>query len=435
MYKFFGNIRLAIKSIFGKKIRSFLTMLGIIIGVFSIVSLIGIGQGVKSEVVGQIEGFGSNMLMIMPGSLSGGPSSRGTMSMEDVKTINDVDGLDYVVPVSVVPLPVSETEPIAPSQMDQGQIEMMKEASTESSDSMMGAGSMGVLAVGSTSNLKKVLLNSDTLAEGEIVGRIFNDEEYESAAKVTTLMSGAVTELFPDTPIQDIVGKTIYVGKEPFEIIGAQEPVESTSMFDDQGMTNVAIIPLKTASELAESTNITQVVASVSDVEEVDTIKENVRLALLEAHEGIEDFSITTQEEVLSMLDQILSVITAMLGGIAAISLLVGGIGVMNIMLVSVTERTFEIGLRKAIGASNSDILIQFLVEAIFLTFLGGTIGIVFAYLGAFVMDAQFGLAPVINLQSLALAYSFTATIGIIFGVAPAIRASRLDPINALRHE
>ena len=431
MFKFFENIKLAIKAILGKKIRSFLTMLGVIIGVFSIVLLIGIGEGVKSEVTGQIEGLGSNIIMVMPGSMRGGPmSSSGSFSPEDMETIKTVDGIEYTVPMAIVPLPVSTTKPIAPSAMGANQ---MAEASSENSSLLDHAGQQ-IIAIGSTYDMEKAFENSE-MASGEHVGRMFNEDEYNNVSKVVTLRSGAMKILFPDTQAKDAIGRTIYVGKEPFEIIWAEEAVESESFMDDSSMNNMVFIPMSTIKDLTDSIDISQFVITIKDVDTVDTIKENIRLVLLEAHEGVEDFSITTQEEILSMFDQVLGVITTMLGGIAAISLLVGGIGVMNIMLVSVTERTHEIGLRKAIGASGSDILIQFLVEAIFLTFLGGTIGVVLAFVGAFFMDMQFGLAPVINLQSVLLAYSFTAFVGIFFGVAPAIRASRLDPIEALKYE
>ncbi|MFH1597885.1 MAG: ABC transporter permease [Patescibacteria group bacterium] len=436
MYKFLGNVRLAIKAIMGKKIRSFLTMLGIIIGVFSIVLLIGIGEGVKDEVTGQIEGFGSNMLMVMPGSLGGPPTANsGSFSPEDLETVKGVAGLDYVVPMAIVPLPVADTAPIAPSELSPDQLALLSDDSTGDSG-LMGQMHQQVLAAGSTTDMKFISEGSDLFFDQPILGRRFTQEEYDNEARVATVLSGALDQLFPDTSAEDALGRTIYIGKEPFAIIGAQTPDESGDLFAGQSsMSNVVIIPMSTAFALADSTAISQMVVSVTDAEAIDTIKEDIRLALLEAREGVEDFSITTQEEILSMLDQILSVLTTMLGGIAAISLLVGGIGVMNIMLVSVTERTYEIGLRKAIGASDNDVLIQFLVEAIFLTFLGGTIGVALAFAGATIMDVQFGFAPTINLQTVLLAYSFTALVGIVFGVAPAIRASKLDPIKALRYE
>ncbi|MDZ7799003.1 MAG: ABC transporter permease [Patescibacteria group bacterium] len=427
MYKFLENIKLAIKAIWAKKTRSFLTMLGVIIGVFSIVLLIGIGQGVKSEVTGQIEDLGSNLLMVMPGSIGGGPlSSSGTFSEEDLEVIKKVEGIQYTVPMVVVPLPISSTPPTVPANQ--------YSANTGSEQNLIEQSRDRVIAVGTTADLEKAFENSE-MATGEHAGRMFNQQEYDDSSSVATLQSGATENLFPDKSVQDIIGQTIYIGKESFEIIGAQESVESEDLFGNSNMTNMIFIPMTAVEKISASINITQIVVIVKNVDNVDTIKEDIRQSLLQAHEGVEDFSITTQEEILDMFDQVLGVITAMLGGIAAISLLVGGIGVMNIMLVSVTERTREIGLRKAIGASGSDILVQFLVEAMFLTFLGGTIGVGLAFLGAGIMEVQFGLSPEINLQSVLLAYAFTALVGIFFGVAPAIRASRLDPIDALRYE
>ncbi|MBU1149097.1 ABC transporter permease [Patescibacteria group bacterium] len=433
MYKFLGNVKLAIKAIWGKKIRSFLTMLGVIIGVFSIVLLIGIGEGVKDEVTGQIEGLGSNIIMVMPGSMGGGPmASSGSFSLEDMNTIKTVEGIEYAVPMAIVPLPIALTKPVAPSELDQSQLASLAESSE--SEGLISQARQQIVAIGSTHDMENAFKNSE-MASGEHSGRIFNEEEYNNASKVATLRSGAVEILFPDTSTEDIVGQTIYIGKEPFTIIGAEEPVDSESFLDGGSVSNMVFIPMSTLEELTDSIDISQFVVTIKDVETVDIVKEDIRQALLETREGVEDFSITTQEEILSMFDQILSVLTTMLGGIAAISLLVGGIGVMNIMLVSVTERTYEIGLRKAIGASDNDVLIQFLMEAIFLTFLGGTIGVVLAFGGAAIMDTQFGFAPTINLQTVSLAYSFTALVGIVFGVAPAVRASKLDPIKALRYE
>ncbi|MDP2684716.1 MAG: ABC transporter permease [bacterium] len=434
MYKFIENIKLAIKSIWGKKIRSFLTMLGVIIGVFAIVLLIGIGEGVKDEVTGQFEGLGSNIIMVMPGAgFGGGPiSGGGSFSEEDFDVVKGVEGIEYTIPMAIVPLPVLTTPPVAPSDTENYIVPTNEESAAEAS--IFAQAAMQVIVFGSTSDVEKAFAGSD-LAAGESYGRMFNESEYDNAAQVATLQSGAVTQLFPDKSAEEVIGETIYIGKVEFEVIGAQEPVENESLLQDPTMTNMAIIPLTAVETLTDSTNISQFAVTVDDPEKVEEVQENIRLALLESHEGVEDFSITNSEELLDMFDQILGVLTSMLGGIAAISLLVGGIGVMNIMLVSVTERTKEIGLRKAIGASGLDILIQFLVEAIFLTFLGGAIGILLAYIGSVIMDKQFGFAPSITIQSVLMAFAFTAVIGMIFGVAPAVRAARLNPIDALKYE
>jgi len=435
MYKFIENIKLAIKAIWGKKVRSFLTMLGVIIGVFAIVLLTGIGEGVNDEVTGQFESLGSNIIMIMPGAggFGGGPvSGGGTFAPEDFEVIKSVGGIEYVIPMAIAPLPVALTAPVAPSDVP----DFDPTAILEGVDkvSLFEQAQMQVIVFGSNSDVEKAFAGSD-LATGEFSGRMFNQDEYDRAAKVASLQSGAVEQLFPDKKASEVIGEKLFVGKEEFEVIGAQEPIENESLFQDESMTNMVIVPLTTVQKLTDSTDINQFVATVDDPEAVEEIQENIRLALLESHEGVEDFSLTNSAELLDMFDQILGVLTTMLGGIAAISLLVGGIGVMNIMLVSVTERTKEIGLRKAIGASGSDVLVQFLVEAIFLTFLGGAIGILLALLGSYIMDTQFGFAPTITIQSVLIAFAFTTVIGIVFGVAPAVRAARLNPIDALKYE
>jgi len=440
MYKFFENIKLAVKAIWGKKIRSFLTMLGVIIGVFAIVLLAGIGEGVKSEVTGQIEGLGSNLLFLMPGA-NGGPGGGGGGPMasgiafapEDVEIIEEIEGVKYVVPVTMIPLPISNSKPVIPSEMTAEQIQASAETTSES-ESMFEQSSLIAMA---TTIDAEFAFTGDVFSGAEY-GRMFTEQEYDDADKVAVLLSGALKELYPNVTASEVVGTKIYIGKEEFEVVGTVESdsEEESGVFGGgQELSNIVIVPLTAAHEIMDSDSINQIAVTIEEADKVDAVKEEIRLALLEAHEGVEDFSMMTQEELLSMFDQILGVLTTMLGGIAAISLLVGGIGVMNIMLVSVTERTKEIGLRKAIGASGADILVQFLVEAIFLTFLGGAIGIGLAYTGGLIMDAQWGLAAVITIQSILLAFSFTTLIGIFFGVAPAIRAARLDPIDALKYE
>ncbi|MBU0598093.1 ABC transporter permease [Patescibacteria group bacterium] len=440
MYKFFENIKLAIRAIWGKKIRSFLTMLGVIIGVFAIVLLIGIGEGVKSEVTGQIEGLGSNLVFLTPGA--GGPgggqgvqASGGiAFAPEDVATIEKIVGVKYVVPVAMVPLPISNSKPVVPSAMTAEQIQASAGTSSES-ESMFYQSSL--MAMATTTNAEYAFTGN--VFSGAEYGRMFTEEEYDSGYKVAVVLSGALKQLYPNVSASEVVGGSIYIGKEEFEIVGTveSEDEEESGIFggQGQGLSDIVIIPLTTAHEMTDSDNVDQIAVTVEDADKVDVVKEEIRIALLETHEGVEDFSMLTQDELLGMFDQILGVLTTMLGGIAAISLLVGGIGVMNIMLVSVTERTKEIGLRKAIGASGIDIMIQFLVEAVFLTFLGGTTGIGLAFVGSIIMDTQFGFAPVLTIQSILIAFGFCVVIGIFFGVAPAIRAARLDPIDALKYE
>ncbi len=434
MYTFFENFKLALQAIWSKKTRSFLTMLGVIIGVFSIVLLVAIGQGVKQEVTGQIEGLGSNLLFVVPGNFSdetAAPSASGfignsSLTEEDVAALASINGVELAVPIAIMGLPVTTERPVAPK-------DVAVPPSAENQAGTVQQSATSIMLIGSNADVKTAFAGQMT--QGEEYGHMFTEEEYESAERVAVGYSGATDALFPEKDIQEVLGETIYIGKHEFEIVGLLEAEQTEGLFSSTDMTKVIVIPFTTAKEISETLAINRIVLSVADSSNIETVKKAAYNSLLNTHEGVEDFDVLTQEDLLDVFNEILGIITTMLGGIAAISLLVGGIGVMNIMLVSVTERTKEIGLRKAIGASGFDILTQFIIEAILLTLIGGIIGVLLAQGGASIMDAQFGFAPVISFDIILLAFGFTVIVGIFFGVAPAIRASRLDPIDALKYE
>ncbi|MCL4078200.1 ABC transporter permease [Coriobacteriia bacterium Es71-Z0120] len=390
--------RIAMRALAANKARSALTMLGVIIGVAAVILLVAIGTGVQGEITGQIEGLGSNLLFIVPGQYSGGmggdqaPPAR-RLTLEDADLIaRKVEGLSAVVPVL------------------QG-------------GATIKAGNRSMRVVVAAGNEQGTEVFASTLAGG----RHYRRSEVQVAARVCALGSRVAETLFPG---KDPVGQRVSINGQRFTVIGHYESLGGGLSGDQDSQ---VYIPVTTAQRLFGVNFINTIVVKAATAEDVERVKAEIRRVLTPRYG--EEFTVFTQEQTLGLLSDLLGTLTYMLAGIAAISLLVGGIGIMNIMLVSVTERTREIGIRKAVGARTYDILSQFVIEAVALSVLGGTIGIALGWSGAVAM-ARFTPVPTdVTPWAVALAFFFSAGVGVFFGVYPAWKASRLDPIVALRYE
>ncbi|MGI6278557.1 MAG: ABC transporter permease [Patescibacteria group bacterium] len=390
--------KVALRSLWANKMRSFLTMLGIIIGVAAVIALVSIGTGLKLFITEQFEALGSNLIYVYPGDLSGGFREQALISkirLED----------QHHQAIARLDMPIE-----AISAMTQVADEAKYRENTFTSVILGAESSYGQIA------------NVDLE-----IGRFFSENEEERRKKVAILGNRAVEEIFPGI---DPLGKSFFLAGTSFEVIGTLEEQGGGAM-GSSSIDDTIIIPLETAKTLFSQEEYSAIVIKAQSEEDIDEIKASVEEELLGFFdEG--DFSILDQKQILNQIDSILGMLTLALGGIAAISLLVGGIGIMNIMLVSVTERTAEIGLRKAVGAENKDILIQFIIESVLLSVLGGLIGVIFGILGSLAIGSF--LETAVTPWSVLLAFSISTLIGIIFGVAPAKKASSLDPIEALRY-
>ena len=407
MTQFWENIKMALGAILANKVRASLTMLGIVIGVFVIIILIGVGQSIKKEVSKQVEGLGSNLLVVLPGKMEKGTMPTGvmgesTLTTDDVDIIKATPGVKYVSPLMFVTTQVSY----------QGQI------------------AKGALPFGTNPDIQETIQGQ--LTAGQTQGQMFTEQDVLDKAKKAVIFTGIKNQFFPD---EDPVGKKILLNKDEFEIVAYKETKATGALGQPSEVDNMVLIPFSVAEIINKSNKVHRLAVKVEEAEQVDAVKEKIKNELLLKHNGIEEFTIFTQEEILSTFNQILSLLTNVLLTLAAVSLLVGGIGIMNIMLVSVTERTKEIGLRKAVGATNNAILTQFLIEAIILGLIGGLIGVALARLGSLIIRYKLNFEPVIDLYAISVAIGFSLVVGIIFGVAPAVRASRLKPIDALRYE
>ncbi|MBX7233440.1 MAG: ABC transporter permease [Caldilineales bacterium] len=413
------SFRIALRALTANKLRSILTMLGIIIGVGAVIALMSVGQGVQKLVTEQLQSAGSNLLIVIPGNLdeAQGPGSLRRNRPDKPLTTGDWRAIND-------PLQVTDVLAAVP-ELDGG------------GDVVRGKNSLRTTITGTTAAFGPV--RNFVAAEG----RFIDDDDLAAEARVVALGSKVAASLFSQD--EDPIGQSIKINGIPFRVIGVMEEKGGGGFgsFDNQIFTPLTTAQKRLFPNLRSQSGepvLSLVMVKVSAEEQLEDVARQIE-DLLRARHAItyldaDDFTVINQADILDIFGSITGVLTTFLGGIAAISLLVGGIGIMNIMLVSVTERTREIGLRKAVGAKRRHILTQFLVEAMVLSIIGGVIGMILGFVGA---QALAGLSEdleaVVTMQAVLLATGFSALVGLFFGIYPALRASQLHPIDALRYE
>lgn len=404
------NIKLAINSIRANKLRSFLTILGIVIGVFSVVLLISIGEGAKNQTLQIIENLGSNTMIIFPTSTETGGSLNSLRNQNSRTRRGGIPQLfnynDLVYLRSIF-----KNELLISSLVNLYLNVYFKIFSIDAS--IYGIDNEGLF------------INKDSIIEG----RLFTSYEQNSKEKVCIIGPKIAQSIAPN--YKEALNQFIKIGNYNFRIIGILKERGYSQNLGD--LDSRIIIPLTTALSLKGDQYLNFIFVQVKDSKNIDLYKQKL-IFLLKQKRGKLNFVIARQEDLLSAMNEVLNILTLTLAGIASISLIVGGIGIMNIMLVSVTERYKEIGIRKAIGARKKDILLQFLTESAFLGLIGGSIGIGLSVVSGRILNT-FEIPYSLSLSTLLLGFLFSLLIGLIFGVLPAMRASNLDPIQALRSE
>ncbi len=386
------------------KARSGLTILGIVIGIGSVIAMVSIGQGAQSSIQSSIEGLGSNLLTIFPGTVQPGRGiiSSGRGAAQTLKT-DDMDAIRTIQGVSLVA----------------GEIDRRFQVSAPTGNNT------NVTIIGTIPEYAQI--RSLNIAEGSFI----TDSNQSSLGRVAVLGSQVVSDLFGE---DDPLGQSIRIGNSMFKVIGT---LQSKGGSGFANLDDMVFVPLSTAQKVLTGIDFLSTIAvSVQSKDQMTDVSQQITDLLSVKHRvATPDFSIISQADILGTLNQVTSAFTAFLAAIASISLVVGGIGIMNMMLTTVTERTREIGLRKAIGATQQDIHRQFLIEATTLTFLGGTIGIFLGWLISYIVTSLGLIQTKVSLSSVILAFGVSAAIGIIFGYYPARRASKMNPIEALRYE
>jgi len=381
--------KMSLKAIAGNKLRSFLTMLGIIIGVTSIIVLVSIGQGTTSDITSSLQETGSNKITVRitnQGSIK-------ELSYDDLKDFEDIEGVSYVSP-----------------------------SLSSSITAAYESNSYDATLTGADENYIK--LNNYTLSSGRGIAPL----DMDNRNKVAILGSDVASELFS---YADPIDKIISIDGINYKVVGVLESKDtsSTGSSDD-----IILTPFTTAQRVLKNADISSFTVIANSSDDVETVMENVELKLL-SYFGTEDaYNVNNSQDLLDSITEITNTLSFALGGIAFISLLVGGIGIMNIMLVSATERTKEIGIRKAVGAKKKDILLQFLFESAVISSLGGFIGILLAYIICAILN-KFSISTVSSFYIVLTSFIFSLAIGIVFGIMPANKAAKLRPVDALRYE
>ena len=399
-------LKIALKALNNNKLRCFLTMLGIIIGVASVITMLAIGQGSKNSIKAQISEMGSNMIMIHPGNMQRGGVRQSADAMQTIK-IEDYESLQGLPGVAA----------LSPSVNSSGQF-------------VNGNNNYPSSIYGITPDyldIRKLKVKD---------GTIFTEQDIKSAAKVCILGKTVVDNLF--TNGEDPVGRVVRFGKIPLTVIGVLESKGTNSMGQDQD--DVVLAPYTTVMKRILAIDYLQgLFASAVNEDQTEETIENITEVLRTNHrlkdDADNDFEIRSQQELSQMMNSTSDMMTVLLACIAGISLLVGGIGIMNIMYVSVTERTREIGLRMSIGARGIDILSQFLIEAVIISVTGGVIGIILGIIASWLVTVIANWPVYIQLYSVVLSFAVCTITGIFFGWYPARKASNLDPIEAIRYE
>lgn len=402
------HTKMALNSLRSNKIRTFLTLLGIIIGVMSVTTIIGLGEGVKQQVSSQINDLGADLVTIVPGrniSLSGfdgiganfsgrSSTSAAHLSEQDLKLASKHDN-------------VAEASGV-----------MQLDSAVQRGDNRLNTRILGV-----TQNYLKV--NNQKLSNGQFFG------EDISNSQTVVLASDIAEDLFGS---DDPLGSSVVIRGQKFVVIGVLDTYQGFNF--GQPVNDMILMPLDTARQFNQNLiQLQQINLKLKDSDHAAITTDDIADQLRSKRNGEEDFTISTQQQLVDTTDSLFLALTGFTAAVASISLLVGGIGVMNIMLVTVTERTKEIGIRKAIGATRLQILMQFLIEALVITLSGGLIGIIMSILLGYAISAQTAIKPAMDPWILILACGVSILVGIVFGTWPAIRAARKEPTSALKHE
>jgi putative ABC transport system permease protein len=409
MISILSTLRIALRALWVNKMRSSLTMLGIIIGVSAVIIMLAVGTGISRKISGQISSIGSNLIIVVPGSSTQGGIRMGGGSQSTL-TKDDADAIAREC---------SAVSTVAPMHNGSAQV-------------VYGNQNWSTSIQGTTPGILEV---SDL---GLTAGRNMNEQDIRNSTKVCLLGQTIVDNLFGSI---DPIGQIIRIKKIPFTVIGVLESKGQSLGGQDQDDT--ILIPLTTAQKKIFGTTIPgmvrRIMVKARSAEDLPIAERQVNDLLRQRHRigpnKEDDFTVRNLTQILEMAEQTTNALTLLLGAIASVSLLVGGIGIMNIMLVSVTERTREIGIRMAVGAKTWDIRIQFIIEALTLSMIGGIMGIIIGSGGSVILSTVFEYPSVVSPLSILLSFSFSGLVGIFFGFYPAYKASLLNPIDALRFE